>query len=147
MNRRTLLRATAGGLAVALAGCASSSHDRPTPTTVAPVTSDLVRSGAGPFPHEIAVSNRGDGSVPITVRVSHDEDLLYRKTHRVPPGATDRTVAGFTEETLPEGNRTVRVEFASGDRMKGVAVAVTGCLGDVIGSVESTGLDVTYSIC
>ncbi|MFC4551472.1 hypothetical protein ACFO3H_14230 [Halorussus sp. GCM10023401] len=147
MNRRALLRATAGAFGVALAGCAATGGDRPTPTTVAPVASDLVRSGIGPFPHGISVSNPGDDSVSVTVRVSRDDDLLYRKTHRVPPGDTERTVAGITEGSFPEGNRTVRIEFASGDRTRGVTVEVHDCLGDVICSVGSDGLDVIYSIC
>ena len=147
MNRRTLLRSTAGVLGIGLSGCASTGGEEPTPTTVPPVASDFVESGSGPFAHDIAFRNRDGDPVSVTVRVRREKDLLYRKTHRVPPTDTDRTIAGITEETLPEGDRTVRIEFVYADRTKEVTVEVDDCLGDVIGSVDSGELDVTYSIC
>ena len=147
MNRRTFLRSSTGVAGIAIAGCTSSDGTESTPTTVSPVASGVVESAPGPFAHELAFHNRGAEPVRITLRVTRDGDTLYRRTHRVVPTSTERTLAGITEETLPEGDRTLGVEYAWADRTEGVTVTVDDCLGDVIGRVESGELDVTYSIC
>jgi len=147
MDRRLLLRSVAGIAGAGLAGCVETESDGPT-TTVAPVSSDLVASGSGPFPHEIEVRNRGDATAAVTVRVDREGETLYRRTHSVPPTDAGRVVAGITEKTLPEADQTLDVSLTHADRTRSVSVDIDDCLGGVFAAVGgSEGLDLTISVC
>lgn len=144
MKRRAFLGAVAGSAALGgcagLPGSAGSTTDRTT-------TDDLVPSGDGDYEHDIRVANDRDREITLTIEVDRGGERLYRETHTVAAGS-DVVVAGFTEESLPEGERSVTVTATSDDgETASVDVSITGCLGNVVFTYGEDGLEATYSIC
>lgn len=84
----------------------------------------------------------------ITLSVTRDDTSLYEQNYTV-SARSERVVAGFTVETLPDDLRLVTIQATDSDRQpSSVNVSVSDCLGDVIFIYGADGsLESTYSIC
>lgn len=144
-TRRIVLRVSGAIISSFLAGCTTEQHG-PT-TTVSPVTSALVESGTGDYPHEIRVLNKTGQRMTLTLTVERDDELLYRKTHTVPK-ATEQTIAGITRTSLPREEREIRISATLDGQTRSISIRIDDCTGDSLITISSPDdFEITYSVC
>jgi hypothetical protein len=147
MNRRHLLSTVGLGVVAGLSGCGELQSENE--TTASRVSSNLVaddRERTADYPHAIVVTNDRKRETAVTVVVTQAETIRYRRTHRI-AGETERAVAGFVNETLPEGEREINVCIDARGESECLDFRVDSCRGDIYATVGRNSLELTYSVC
>ncbi|WP_224332614.1 hypothetical protein [Haloprofundus halobius] len=82
----------------------------------------------------------------VTVTVEREGETLYRRTHSV-TGGEERTVAGFVDESLPEGEQEVEVCLEAVGESSCTDFRVHPCYGGVWASLDGDGVAAFIDAC